>query len=708
MNTEELYADRQLVWENEKPAQLRHVLSKPSVLKHPDKDELISTLTGMLQRGLEIDSAISEAAEIFAPWDEEVDNDQERAAIIRDIMHWANWVYKELPYNEVDENAAFGVIPQDDDVPEDVLYEIFGTPETNADRFLGFWFGHDFDQGGQYIELRQFPAESGMPDISFHADFASVKNSTLPGWHVYFGVCPRKDSTGGKKEHVHKVPGLWIDLDVGEEGHKKQSDFTTIAEALKAIHSTLAFQPSIIVDSGHGLHCYWKFSSHYKIKDDADRAMIEAMNKGLARALGGDCTHDVSRILRLPGTYNVKNPERPKECRIYEIHEDRVYSPDDFKGYIASSLSNTQKIKNENQNQPATSSGEHDKNIQITTNLSGDSLLAKIKPSEKVVNIITTGHFDTSDYASRSERDHAVVLCLAGKGATLPEVQKIFEDFPVGDKYREKGHYGLQYLRASFDKAEGQTGFRDAADGNQCDTAYSGGPWKFNAQLYAGTILSRYDLSYKHGHGFHEYDAEHGVWIRRDDTYCNALAYRALEEHASIHYKREVLEAIKNHNNVLLPPDRTYDENPNLINTLSGMLDPVTLEIVSHDRKFYSTIQHPVRYNPDATCPMWTDEFLPSLELYNQDVLTLQQYFGYCFLCDVRFEKALILFGSGRNGKGVICNVLTDIIGPEYVINIQPSRLSEKFGAINLIGAAVNCVRDTDSTALLTSAKAMQ
>jgi len=57
---------------------------------------------------------------------------------------------------------------------------------------------------------------------------------------------------------------------------------------------------------------------------------LESINKGLTSALGGDPgTQDISRVLRVAGTYNLKNSDNPRPVKIVSISGIR-YSFQDF------------------------------------------------------------------------------------------------------------------------------------------------------------------------------------------------------------------------------------------------------------------------------------------------------------------------------------------------------------------------------------------
>ena len=53
----------------------------------------------------------------------------------------------------------------------------------------------------------------------------------------------------------------------------------------------------------------------------------------------------------------------------------------------------------------------------------------------------------------RSETDQRVITAMLGAGHTPDEVRSVFQRYPIGQKYREKGASGDHYLAHSIDKA---------------------------------------------------------------------------------------------------------------------------------------------------------------------------------------------------------------------------------------------------------------
>lgn len=102
-------------------------------------------------------------------------------------------------------------------------------------------------------------------------------------------------------------------------------------------------------------------------------------------------------------------------------------------------------------------------------------------------------------------------------------------------------------------------------------------------------------------------------------------------------------------------------------------------ELREHRQEDFLKYQLPFAYDPSATCPMfqrYLDRVLPDKSA--QDVLA--EYLGYCFTKKLKLEKALILYGSGANGKGIFFDVTCALLGKENVSNFQMRHLCDDTG----------------------------
>lgn len=119
-------------------------------------------------------------------------------------------------------------------------------------------------------------------------------------------------------KHIGAIPGVWADLDVkgGPDDPIGKLLAPSVEAAIVVAQSIL--KPTIIVHSGYGVQAWWLLDDLFLIKSDEDREQAERLVKGFQRLLrnnaldqgwGVDSTHDLPRLMRLPGTLNDKGPE---------------------------------------------------------------------------------------------------------------------------------------------------------------------------------------------------------------------------------------------------------------------------------------------------------------------------------------------------------------------------------------------------------------
>lgn len=115
---------------------------------------------------------------------------------------------------------------------------------------------------------------------------------------------------------AYAIPGLWADIDIIGPGKTKNYP-PTIYEARRLI--SRFFTPTILVHSGHGLQAWWLFYEPWVFQDSDERHMAHCLSRWwqeqLMTLVAGegwemDSTHDLARVLRLPGTYNNKQQPR--------------------------------------------------------------------------------------------------------------------------------------------------------------------------------------------------------------------------------------------------------------------------------------------------------------------------------------------------------------------------------------------------------------
>ena len=120
-----------------------------------------------------------------------------------------------------------------------------------------------------------------------------------------------------------------------------------------------------------------------------------------------------------------------------------------------------------------------------------------------------------------------------------------------------------------------------------------------------------------------------------------------------------------------------FNTTKNLINCKNGMLDIKTWKLLPHNPEYYSTIQMPVNYDPDAKCPRFL-RFLKEIKLIIKERLFLKKFLGAALSIDIKLGKALILYGEGANGKSVLIDAIMNIFDMQVVSSLSLDQLSDK------------------------------
>jgi putative DNA primase/helicase len=144
---------------------------------------------------------------------------------------------------------------------------------------------------------------------------------------------------------------------------------------------------------------------------------------------------------------------------------------------------------------------------------------------------------------------------------------------------------------------------------------------------------------------------------------------------------------------------RTYSNfdtstvDPELINVRNGLLNIKTGELSEHTPELFFTVQLPVKYDPDASCPKIQKFF--SEVVAPEDIPLLEEIVGWTLWRPYDVHKAIMLWGRGRNGKGAFLRLLEAFLGIENVSHVSlPKLVGDRFAPIDLVGKAANIFGD--------------
>lgn len=238
-----------------------------------------------------------------------------------------------------------------------------------------------------------------------HKEILALNAYQERGFHFFFTVCPTDYSAKRKMENVVGAKCLWVDVD-----HLDQ-------EQLQSRLQGIPIPPNLIVRSGGGFHLYWILDGFYE-PDDQVKAACKKVHRWIKDS---DYTHDLTRLLRIPGTWNFgkhKDYAEPYRCEI--IHRlPGAYALEEF---TAASISFSE--------------------IRL--------------PEDFKEKYIKLGDVSLTSEGDRSHRDFAIIKELLLAGHTEEEIIEIYSNplFGCSDKVIEKGPiHGPNYIKLTIKNA---------------------------------------------------------------------------------------------------------------------------------------------------------------------------------------------------------------------------------------------------------------
>jgi hypothetical protein len=150
-----------------------------------------------------------------------------------------------------------------------------------------------------------------------------IKHFNSIGYNCYYlpnGPSSYDPSVTVDGTHIDDFKYVFVDCDLKDKKYKDKLDFIeTIA--------TSGLEPSKVVDSGNGVHVYWKVT-------DLDAKSYLRFQRRLMRLFNTDeAVGQLFQLMRLPGTYNTKVKDSNLLCEV--LHEsDVVYSSEELNNLL--------------------------------------------------------------------------------------------------------------------------------------------------------------------------------------------------------------------------------------------------------------------------------------------------------------------------------------------------------------------------------------
>lgn len=577
------------------------------------------------------------------------------------------------------------------------------------------WYDNGERKGRVILtEWKTFAVEEMAKEFPKYYQFCEKEKT-----NAFYGVCPRfgrrtEKTSFEKRWQIRKANFFWLDI-----------DYLTPEEAVDRIEQAGVPEPSVIVSTGNGVHCYWRLENSLKFAQQdppvlehmyfndklsvwyvdendqynyftnagvklqgtpvpdvcEDALMVEDINCGLGKLLDGDNTNDVSRILRLPGTNNYKDPKDPKPCSIYAF-SGKKYKVEDFQFALDVSPSRIRREATRKMSLPDPS---------ITAKQLGANTKRGKKLQTFLDDLRVVGEGERSDVDWK-------LMCWVVEEAIDPEY--IWTQVEDLSKFGVRGRQYFDTTLANAQMAVKQKRWDDAQERQakveaDMDAAQNEKPGLLHFEKVTDVKVAEMVAADHKGEIYFCDDA--GGWL----AYSSG---KFVEEMAGVVVQQSIIDSVRKLPAKLTGGDNgkqqvvmeyesgssiatlerllrktpqtagtigAFDCDPYLLNVGNGTIDLSgnVLAFREHSPGDFLTKQANVMYDPDAVCPLWED-FLrtilvdpetrePSDELYD----FMQVYLG-TFLTGLPETGTIgILWGTGANGKSTLTETILGVLG---------------------------------------------
>ena len=194
------------------------------------------------------------------------------------------------------------------------------------------------------------------------------------------------------------------------------------------------------------------------------------------------------------------------------------------------------------------------------------------------------------------------------------------------------------------------------------------------------------------------YDEIEGIYIPSE----NLISQRSKEIYSEI--TKHNLDEVFHHIRCSTIKERKQIEpNKNLIALQNGVFDlsDCSFKGFNSDLIFFSKLSFP--YDKNADCLKCKKFF--SEVLREDDIILIQEIFGYCLYRDYQIHKAFMFLGEGSNGKSTCLELLRNFLGLDNTISIPLQDLENRFSIANFHNKLANIYADVTDKALYQTGK---
>jgi putative DNA primase/helicase len=197
---------------------------------------------------------------------------------------------------------------------------------------------------------------------------------------------------------------------------------------------------------------------------------------------------------------------------------------------------------------------------------------------------------------------------------------------------------------------------------------------------------------------------ENGYWPALNiDVHIKKPLLEAMDIKATASKVNGVVEVLKIMHAAMPEQFERKTDRP-LICLNNGTLDPISGELLQHSAEHFLSNKLDITHDVAAQCPIWiktlNEIFQPDADKVEK-IQLLQEFIGYCLIPDTTYPQFLWMVGEGGNGKSLILNVMTALVGKENISYAQLEDLDNPFVRAELQGKLLSMSSEMSSSATI-------
>lgn len=615
----------------------------------------------------------------------------------------------------------------------------------HSGQFLRFWL--DITQAGHVTLVAIVPDgrtttctfETGEIDRALlwiddrqreHHNLYFQPNETRPD-------CAKKPG----KADIVALLSRFADIDPADEHFPLPDERDRLMHLAKHLIADPSFSPTVIIDSGNGIQPIWATERQNASADVI--AEVEAETQSIEAILGAGGTHNVDRLLRLPGTLNFPNAKKQRLGRTIScaraIHcGANLYTighAKDLAAHLSKALSGTALVRPKPQQQRSIPSGidpdaeteslvkellkagcaaiksEADLPIGLRERLSAARKKRKQLNDRwhGLVDDLTERNLDDS----RSGADFSLAAMTKAAGFSVFETALILFAYPHGKiNTGDRADMAAALRHAARCALRSHTPQEPKVVRSADKTEWGEGNEDGTARAFAAAYDQRFVFDHTAGHWL---VWQQGRWAvdKRSSVSNTARDFvRDLRDKlnnppagmARIAFAANVEKASRADPRLAVSQD-VWDADPWVLGVPGGVVDLRTGQIGDAAPALYIARQASVRPAPAGTAaPLWADFLAFATGQDAELVGFLQRLCGYILTGAINEEMLAFVYGPGGNGKGVFLGALTAILG-DYAVSVPlevftaGSRINLEYYRAQMAGARLVVASETEAQA---------